>query len=154
MEVCLHLLLIMLSQSVPTLERFPDGMLVHTQILLSCTVLLLCAILAGQHHLERYKEQHEQAQQQSRSARRSSRTRRISNAVVLGEALLFSALSATIGARHVALFDLLLMSGTVTSPMFGSSFSHEVATLTCRSPHSSQKRDMILLIRPRHSFLF
>ena len=67
-------------------------------MLLSCTVLLLCGILAGQHHLERYKEAHEQAQQHSRSARRSTRTRRISNAVVLGEALLFSAMSASIGA--------------------------------------------------------
>ncbi len=62
-------------------------------------MLLLCGILAGQHHLERYKEQHEQAQQHSRTARRSTRTRRISNAVVLGEALLFSAMSASIGAH-------------------------------------------------------
>jgi len=63
-------------------------------------VLLLCGILAGQHHLERYKEQHEQAHQHSRTARRSTRTRRISNAVVLGEALLFSAMSASIGVRN------------------------------------------------------
>ena len=72
------------------------------QVLLSCTVLFLCGILAGQHRLERYKAEHEQAQQHSRSARRSTRTRRISNAVVLGEALLFSAMSASIGARRPA----------------------------------------------------
>jgi hypothetical protein len=68
------------------------------QILLSCTVLFLCATATGQHYLEKYKGQHEQLQQHSRSARRSRRNQRINNAIVLGEALLFSALSASIGA--------------------------------------------------------
>ena len=75
----------------------------RVQVLLSCTVLLLCAILGGQHYLERYKEEHEETQQRSRSARRSTRTRRISNAIVLGEALLFSAMAASIGAAPICI---------------------------------------------------
>ena len=70
------------------------------QILLSCTALFLCATATGQHYLDKYKGQHEQLQQHSRSARRSRRNQRINNAIVLGEALFFSALSASVGASH------------------------------------------------------